>query len=208
MSYCSNCGTQEFVDQKFCNTCGTPKSIAPGDETPLPYFPMDAPKTTKINNLANVWWRLLGYSIDLLVLFLGFGLPLRATHSPHFETVVLEAIAAYFYGSLFIGLGNGATLGMKIVRLRCVNADDLGKVTLPQAFRRSTAYSALVLFGSLYYPHTHVNSLTGQSQLTGTQGLIVILFVAPHLLDLLWATWDKKNQTLHDKFARTIVLRP
>lgn len=194
--------------QKFCSTCGTPTSLAPGDETPLPYFPMDAPTTTKINSLASVWWRLLGYVIDLLVLFLGFILPLRAVHPAYYETVVLEAIAAYFYGSLFIGLSNGATLGTKVVRLKCVNVDDLGNVTLTRAFRRSAAYSALVLFGSLYHPYAHVNSLTGQAQYTGTQGLIIFLFGAPHLLDLLWATWDKRNQTLHDKFARTIVLRP
>jgi uncharacterized RDD family membrane protein YckC len=29
----------------------------------------------------------------------------------------------------------------------------------------------------------------------------------PHFLDLLWAAWDPKRQTLHDKAAGTIVVR-
>jgi uncharacterized RDD family membrane protein YckC len=149
----------------------------------------------------------LGYVIDLLILFLSFTLPLRASHPPYYETVVLEAIAAYFYGSLFIGLSNGATIGMKIVRLRCVNAGDFEKVTLTQAFRRSTAYSALVLVSALYHPYGHFDSLTGRSQYSATQGLLIPLFAVPRLLDLFWATWDKRNQTLHDKFAQTLVVR-
>lgn len=208
MAYCANCGTPELEGQRFCIKCGTPTAVAPGEPTPLPYFPMDAPATTTtINNLASVWWRLLGYAIDLLVLFLGIGLPLRASHAPYYEAVLVEAIATFFYGSLFIGRANGATLGMRIVRLRCVNADDLGKVSLSRAFRRSAAYSSLSLLGGLYHAHTHVSPLTGQVQLTPTQVLIAFALAAPHLLDLLWAAWDQRHQTLHDKFADTIVLR-
>jgi uncharacterized RDD family membrane protein YckC len=27
------------------------------------------------------------------------------------------------------------------------------------------------------------------------------------LIDLAWPIWDRKNQTLHDKFGRTLVVK-
>jgi uncharacterized RDD family membrane protein YckC len=36
---------------------------------------------------------------------------------------------------------------------------------------------------------------------------IYLLLVVPHYLDLLWAAWDGKRQTLHDKVGGTIVVR-
>lgn len=208
MPYCPNCGTQELVNQKFCITCGTPTSLAPGEETPLPYFPMDAQDPAKIAQLAGFWWRLLGYFIDLIILFFVVALPLRGMHQTYYLVAVLEAVAAFLYGSLFIGLANGQTIGMKFVNIQCVNARDQGRVTLPQAFRRSSLYSGLLLFGAVYHVHTYVNPTTQQVQESAGQLLILYCFLAPHFLDLLWAAWDKKNQTLHDKFAGTIVLRP
>jgi len=37
--------------------------------------------------------------------------------------------------------------------------------------------------------------------------VLVILFVIPWILDILWPLWDRDNQTLHDKMAGTVVLR-
>lgn len=37
--------------------------------------------------------------------------------------------------------------------------------------------------------------------------VLVILFVIPWVLDILWPLWDRQNQTLHDKIAGTVVLR-
>ena len=30
--------------------------------------------------------------------------------------------------------------------------------------------------------------------------------IFPALVDYLWPLWDKKNQTLHDKLAKTVVI--
>jgi len=35
-----------------------------------------------------------------------------------------------------------------------------------------------------------------------------LILVLPLYLDLLWPLWDKRNQTLSDKFADTVVVRP
>ena len=37
--------------------------------------------------------------------------------------------------------------------------------------------------------------------------VLVILFVIPWILDVLWPLWDRDNQTLHDKMVGTVVLR-
>ena len=205
--HCSNCGTQELVDQKFCSACGTPTSLAPGAETPLPYYPMHSPGPTAIVHLASFWWRALGYVIDLVFLLAVIAFPLKGLHLTYYSSVILNLLAAYFYAALFIGLVGGQTIGMKIVGIRCVNASDQSKVTLHQAFLRATAYGALVLVGSFYRVHRYLDPTALQTKEYAKQVFIYYCFLAPHFLDLLWAAWDKKNQTLHDKFAKTVVVR-
>ncbi|HEV3268760.1 MAG TPA: RDD family protein [Acidimicrobiales bacterium] len=208
MPHCSNCGTEELVDQKFCSVCGTPTSLAPGVETPLPYFPMDAVRPTTIDDLAGFWWRVLAYFVDGVILLVVVAAPLRGLHLTYYATQILNVLAAYFYVSLFIGLRGGQTIGMMIVRIRCVNAADEGPVTLQQAFRRTALYCVLLLIGSLYRVHTYVDPSTLQTKSYANQVLIFWALLVPYSLDLLWAAWDKKNQTLHDRFAKTIVIRP
>jgi uncharacterized RDD family membrane protein YckC len=169
---------------------------------------MDVHDPTKIDHLAGFWWRGLGFTIDSVILLVAVGLPLKGLHLTFYVALVLNVMAAYFYGSLFIGLNNGQTLGMKWVNIQCVNAADQAKVSLEQAFRRSTVYCAFLLVGGLYQVHTYVNPTTQQVQESAHQLFIFFVFATPHLFELLWAAWDKKNQTLHDKFAGTVVLRP
>lgn len=37
--------------------------------------------------------------------------------------------------------------------------------------------------------------------------VLLILFVIPWVVDILWPLWDSQNQTLHDKMAGTLVVR-
>jgi uncharacterized RDD family membrane protein YckC len=168
---------------------------------------MDLPASFTIANLANFWWRALGYVIDLIFLLAVVSLPLKGLHLTYYSSVVLNLLAAYFYAALLIGLVGGQTIGMKIVGIRCVNASDQGKVTLQQAFLRATAYGALVLVGSFYRVQRYLNPTPLQTKEFAKQVFIYYCFLAPHFLDLLWAAWDKRNQTLHDKFAKTVVVR-
>jgi uncharacterized RDD family membrane protein YckC len=206
--YCTNCGGQGAPGENFCVTCGTPTSLATHASGNLPYFPATTSEATTIPQLANFWWRLLGFGIDAVILYVIVKLPLRGLHLSYVETAVTFAVATFFYGSLLIGLANGQTLGMKMCGLRCVNAADQGRVTLQQAFLRSAGYGALLLLGSFYQFHNYANPTPAEASESAGQILIVLCLSVPHYLDLLWMTWDQENQTLHDKFARTIVLRP
>lgn len=72
----------------------------------------------------------------------------------------------------------GATLGKKVMKLRVVRAADCGPVDWEQA--------------------------------TGRAGTSLLLTLVPFAgyLDLAWGLWDKPNrQALHDKAARTLVIR-
>jgi uncharacterized RDD family membrane protein YckC len=204
--YCANCGTQELKDQSFCSACGAPTALAPGEERALPYFPMDEPVAPVEVELAGFWWRVLGYLIDSIIVGLVVTLPLRVGNVDVGLSSLLKVAAAFIYGFLFMAYGNGRTLGMRMVGTRCVNAANRAPLTVPQAFRRALAYSALVLVGSIY--HAHQNTTGTVSTIDTDEVLVVYLLNIPHFLDLLWVAWDEKKQSLHDKFAGTIVLRP
>jgi len=198
VAYCANCGTQAQSDQKFCPICGVSSQA---------YNSMDAAASTKSAGLANFWWRVLSFTMDSILIGLVVGVPLRLSHQNFYLAAIIQVLAAIFYGALFIGYGNGQTLGMRVVRVRCVRAKDRGKVEPSRAFRRALGYGALLLIGSLYQLHVRQHPTSQQSLENGKQGLIYFSLALPHYLDLLWVAWDKQNQTLHDKFAQTIVLR-
>jgi uncharacterized RDD family membrane protein YckC len=129
--------------------------------------------------------RAAGYILDWLVVFLiirGVG---GAAGLKPLGVLVLTFIVMIPYAGLLICFLDGMTLGMRALGLRCVNPDRVTKVTLGQAFYRATAAE-----------------LMAACQLLGPIGLI-----AP-AADLLWPAFDPERQTLHDKLAGTVVIRP
>ncbi|HEY5112316.1 MAG TPA: RDD family protein [Acidimicrobiales bacterium] len=205
--YCANCGTQELGDRKFCTICGARSMSATNISTQLSYSPTDGGVEARPAGLAHFWWRVLSYTMDSLLLGLFVAGPLRLSHQTFYLSAVIQIVAAFLYGALFIGYGNGQTLGMRVVRLRCVRADDRGRVEPRRAFRRALGYCALLVIGSVYHFHIIQHPTSQQSVENGKQSLIFFSLAVPHYLDLLWVAWDKKNQSLHDKFAQTIVVR-
>ncbi len=71
----------------------------------------------------------------------------------------------------------GQTLGKMALGIRVVRAEDAGPVGYARAAGR---VAAVWLLG---------------------------IFVLPLLLAYLWPLWDRRNQTLYDKLASTIVVR-
>jgi uncharacterized RDD family membrane protein YckC len=65
----------------------------------------------------------------------------------------------------------------------------------------------LVVIGSIYHFQTYNHPTTLQLHHEAHHFLILFALSLPHFIDLLWVAWDKHNQTLHDKFARTVVIR-
>jgi uncharacterized RDD family membrane protein YckC len=96
-------------------------------------------------------------------------------------TVVLQILYAAFLATSW-----RATPGMRALGIYIARESDGGRVGLGRAGAR-----AIVL-------------------VVASELLQLVLRLAASLLallDLLWPLWDARNQTLHDKVARTVVLR-
>jgi uncharacterized RDD family membrane protein YckC len=170
----------------------------------MPTLSLEASVAPTTVGLASFWRRLSGYLIDSIILGVAISLPLRHYVSSVDTVSFLTVLVAFIYGDFFMTFGGGATLGMRAVGTRAVDANTHARLTPAQAFRRALAYSALLLIGSLY--HAHTSTVNGERTLANNDVLLVYLFNIPHFLDLLWVAWDDKKQSLHDKFARSVVL--
>jgi uncharacterized RDD family membrane protein YckC len=157
--------------------------------------------------LAGFWRRALGFVIDDLILLLIGWATLGAAHVAFSTDVIGVAILAFLYNSLFIGFANGQTPGMRIVFVRCVDENDFTRINYARAARRSAFYTALLLCGSFHHLYRYVNPTTAELHRELHAELIFFVFYLPHIIDLLWVAWDKRKQTVHDKFAHTVVIR-
>ncbi len=229
MAYCPVCGSLETSGQNFCAKCGSPTpatespstsaSPSPSGTSGIPPYPgtsayPPAPvyqgEWATQPGIAGFWWRVVAFVLDEvfidLVLFAALH---NLTLITFYEQVAIAAIANFLYFGLMVGLARGQTLGMKICRLRVVNAKDQSPVTFNQAMVRSASYCALLLLSSIYNYHARrsAHMTTRQAEVVLRDGLLYLALAAPHFLDLLWAAWDKRRQTLHDKLAKTVVIR-
>jgi uncharacterized RDD family membrane protein YckC len=149
--------------------------------------------------LADWGWRTLGWLIDWAILIvpgvlinvifnsitIGRITFTSTNHTTHVTTTthfnVLIFVAQALVTALYAGFmiaARGQTLGMMALRLRCVQVDG-SPVGFGRAFWR----------GIFEY-------------------VLFMCFILPWLLDVLFPLWDQKKQTLHDKVASTVVVRP
>lgn len=207
MPYCTNCGTEEAADQQFCPTCGQATAGDFAGIAKMPYFPMDQPADAR-EPLANFWWRVLGYVLDSLVLAIVVTLPLRGMNVNLYAASFIDVAIVFAYGTLLLTRNHGQTIGMKIVRIRVVDATSHEPVGVAQAVRRTLLYCAIDLVGTVYHYSRYLHPTAAQKVVQDHDALIAVVLIIPLVIDLLWPLWDKRNQTLHDKFARTVVMRP
>ena len=129
-----------------------------------------------------------GWFVDLLVYVAAFtatfvfALTTEDTTSGEISTIAaLLIFLVWFAGpTLYAWLMVGAwgqTLGKMAVGVKVVRSSDAGRVSFVRALGRAVS-----------------------------TWLLGVLFV-PILLAYLWPLWDKRNQTLYDKMAGTIVVR-
>ena len=192
---------------------GTP---APGGYNPSAMTV--GPKTADGVPLAGWWWRVLASLVDSAILGIVYGailIPtlfrsmLNATTSDTDTTTLfsqigtdeakfslLFAVIMLVYALIML-CWKGATLGQLICRLRVVpigQGQRQGGLPVAKALSRVIAYFVLCNgLGAMFL-------LVGATGLSGVWSLV-------GLLDVLWALWDPKKQTLHDKIASTQVIR-
>jgi uncharacterized RDD family membrane protein YckC len=108
------------------------------------------------------------------------GAPYQPTARPGFAWILAGALVSYVYEVVMIGKWN-ATVGKFATRIRVRKVDGS-----PATWREAAIRPLLQLAVGL-------PRIVGLSWVT--------------LLDDLWMLWDKRNQTLHDKIAGTIVVK-
>jgi uncharacterized RDD family membrane protein YckC len=100
--------------------------------------------------------------------------------------VIAEGVLSLVYSVAFLASSWQATIGMRMLGIQIAKESDLGSVTVSRVVGRSVVvlgvYSVLQLI------------------LRVVAGLVI-------LVDLLWPLWGSRNQTLHDKVAKTVVVR-
>ena len=171
-----------------------PEESTPAQHAPLPFAPplsgseaggtagSSAPSGGEAL-LATFGRRVLGYLLDGLILLvpaLVLGTVFRHSAGGRWIGNLLGIAISFAYAFWLIANKNGQTVGMMALKIRCVREDNGGAVDNAISAQRA-GYAAAFSFVSLF-------------------------LIVPTLLDLLWPLWDKKNQTLHDKLARTVVI--
>lgn len=148
--------------------------------------------------LANYGVRLGGWIIDwVLVLIVSIPL-LIVTHSVHrtaavvlgnghvtqrtfhvgFGGIALQGLIVILYGSILCGSTRGQTVGMMLVGSRAIDEERGGPIGFPRALGRAAF-----------------------------EYLMAIVLLIPWIIDMLFPIWDPKNQTLHDKVTKTVVVK-
>ena len=92
--------------------------------------------------------------------------------------ISLQAALVIVYGAILCGAPRGQTLGMMVVKTKVIDETTGGPIGYPRAFGRA-AFEYL---------------------------MAVLLFI-PWVIDMLFPLWDPKNQTLHDKVTRAVVVK-
>jgi len=152
----------------------------------------DADPVTRAR-LASWGGRAAGWFVDVMVLLGVWGATFVwafTTEDPATDEIS-DTAALVIFVVLFLGpplyqwlmIGRwGQTLGKMALGIRVVRSEDADRVSYGRALGRASSLWVLGIFGSL-------------------------LLGLPLLLAYLWPLWDRRNQTLYDKMASTIVVR-
>ena len=150
---------------------------------------MEASPSGAAHELASWGRRLAALLVDVVVLGLVIAAALLAAGMPADDlrdrirdgetllVVVLFLIPEAIYHTALIG-SRSQTFGKMALRIKVVDAETRAPIGYPRAFRRWLSTAALRA-----------------------------LFTIPTVVDHLWPLRDPRNQTLHDKFARSVVVR-
>jgi uncharacterized RDD family membrane protein YckC len=145
--------------------------------------------SSAVPELASWGRRLVALALDGLILAgaVLFAVTLAGVSPEQLNDLVVEGDTAVLlalfvlpeaiYDTVMIGSRN-QTLGKMAVGIKVVGADDRAPIGYARAFRRWLTTTALWA-----------------------------LFTIPGVVDHLWPLRDRRNQTFHDKFARSVVVR-
>ncbi|MGC2485977.1 MAG: RDD family protein [Acidimicrobiales bacterium] len=206
---CASCGALSVPGQTFCGSCGTLSPRAGDAGAARVTSRRGASGRASVvagEYIAGFWWRVLSFVIDSFIVNVLIGLLQSGATTIPTWALALESVAlnaAYF--GLWLRY-RGWSPGMAMCHMRCTSVDGL-PITSKQIFTRTLFYCVWILLPFLHPLRFYINSSTHHVTIP-TQGLYIFLLLQiPHYVELLWALWDRRHQTLHDKAAGTIVVR-
>jgi uncharacterized RDD family membrane protein YckC len=104
--------------------------------------------------------------------------------------LVLAFVVLPGYLGLMQGGKRGQTVGKRATGVAVRRAETFEAIGYPRSFARASLIMAFPLVPAL--------------STLATLAAVVVGWLA--LLDGLWPLWDKRNQSLHDKIAKTVVI--
>ncbi len=186
---------------------GDPTNPSPADGPLVPWSAPAAPVATAVGPaaegvvIARVFPRVVAYFVDVLILGavgLAVSIPLGLYGPERDRTVAFGVGAALVVVDLlyFVGLwtsGLQATLGMRLLRLRVLNATTAGSLPFNDALLRWLGLTgAIGILGLVPGIDTYIG-------LIGAVWLLVLLITTSS---------DRLRQGLHDKWARSVIVQP
>lgn len=134
----------------------------------------------------------------------GVGGVAAATSSAMLMNIIVIAGWTAYY--LYFYSTSGQTLGKRAVGVRVVRRDG-------RPLDVNTGLRRVAVIGAYNYVSLILGFITMGSLATSRSpfdfaglGMISLILWIFRLLDYLWAFWDAEQQTLHDKFADTLVV--
>jgi uncharacterized RDD family membrane protein YckC len=176
--YCSNCGSE--MNDATCMACQ--RSLPPNARGKI---------DLRTGFMLAGWWRRFGQVFADTIILLLPSLIVFSLFDELDGFVIGSLVALCAQGVYFVKFLSGArgqTLGNRVAASRVRNADTGKQITWVQAFKRWAFVAVYAAFALGPHP-------VGQ-----------IAFYLAVLVDCLFPLWDPRKQTLHDKFAGTIVV--
>ncbi len=173
---CPTCGTEG--NEAYCLSCGQ-QLTGPANRDTLTNL-----------GLAN-WGQRVGASlIDYLVLLAPL-IILKVLLGSVVGAVALVILEAAYFVTQWL-MYDGRTVGNRVVRTQVRDETTGGAITNKQALWRYFYLEVAIIF-----------EIVGAGAKAPT---LLLLALAYFLVDLFFPLWDPRNQTLHDKLAKTIVV--
>ena len=181
--YCPHCGSPSDDSATMCHVCG---------QTFVTVRNADGSDAATAAPVLAGWWRRVGATFaDNLILLIPTLVVVSIFEGLGgvYTGAVAGLLLQGFYMVWQISGKAGQTIGNRVAASKVVDALTGSRVTLLQAVKR---WGFIAVYASL--------GLTGSS----TAGAVVTVL---GLVDSLWPLFDARKQTLHDKFAGTLVVR-
>ncbi|MGA2433514.1 MAG: RDD family protein [Acidimicrobiales bacterium] len=173
---CPNCGTE--ANEAYCPSCGHKLAIHGTNDTVT-------------NQVLASWGQRVGASLVDYLILLAPLVVLKVLLGSVVGAVALVVLEAAYFVTQWL-MYDGRTVGNRAVRTQVRDEVTGGEISNKQALWRYFYLEVAIIF-----------EIVGAGANSAT---LLLLAGAYFLVDLFFPLWDQRNQTLHDKLAKTIVV--